>query len=554
MDASSGAGDRPVLGMLTLTLLVSLAGAAGAQTPPPDAESVRVIAHYLADKPYDSNLPKRSALISPQQINGGFNAAFEKLFGPNKLLRRFNRNEIYARHGYAFVKTPWKEIYAQVPWYHADRKFNESALTASKKEAVAEYLEDAPYEVCHGSQRCLADAFEKSCDIGDATNCAELGQMYFDYTHSNAGFPQDAKKALALFRQSCDWNSNLGCAEVAEVYERGGFGVPPNPELALAAERKVCGFGDTKYCLRIALHYLDRNDASKAAPFLKDACKNNFADGFIGCGRLGELYEAGDGVARDTATAQGMYRRACAGGQSEYCDRIRSSEQFKPEALVETPYAVPFPEGVPHLPSFVVDDAENLYVFYEIDHLVRRYDARGRLLEKFPVPRENGDRATAGYGQIYRIAADTSELVRGFYVIKNLDHVFELRGGRFTRVPADREKRTLASLQNPLSPDRRLSADPKYSSTENAYDGIRFERYYIDARRNLWLLGWAGGIGKYDEHGEFLFHFLTRDSSVSVSRLGHFFTIEMNPKSDPQAGLSTTGAPWIRISRYVQVQ
>jgi uncharacterized protein len=41
-----------------------------------------------------------------------------------------------------------------------------------------------------------------------------------------------------------------------------------------------------------------------------------------GCGRLGLLYEKGEGVTRDLTRAAALFKRACDGGVAEACQRL----------------------------------------------------------------------------------------------------------------------------------------------------------------------------------------------------------------------------------------
>jgi TPR repeat protein len=64
----------------------------------------------------------------------------------------------------------------------------------------------------------------RACE-GDVSYCGSLAESY----RSAWGVPQDASRAVDLFKKACDShnvNALRGCAELGEMYERGEAGSP----------------------------------------------------------------------------------------------------------------------------------------------------------------------------------------------------------------------------------------------------------------------------------------------------------------------------------------
>ena len=66
-----------------------------------------------------------------------------------------------------------------------------------------------------GKRRSRAPAAEfygKTCDVGAADECNELGYMYVT---GRSGVAADERRALALFRRACDARHATGCGDPA---------------------------------------------------------------------------------------------------------------------------------------------------------------------------------------------------------------------------------------------------------------------------------------------------------------------------------------------------
>lgn len=99
-------------------------------------DSVQFVADFLADnesfgKNGDQRVPRSIAI------------ALAKLRVNRPALIR---NVIYARHGYIFHQSPWKNIFPLLPWYKPNKEFRDDQLTGTEKELVSESRSQEKFE------------------------------------------------------------------------------------------------------------------------------------------------------------------------------------------------------------------------------------------------------------------------------------------------------------------------------------------------------------------------------------------------------------------------
>ena len=142
-----------------------------------------------------------------------------------------------------------------------------------------------------GALSQATDFYQRACDEGDMVACTNLGIVYAE----GQGLAIDKGRAESLWRRACDAGNARSCAYLGGIYDAGEGGTSNGAEaarlygLALNIARTGCSGGDAWNC---------------------DA--------------LGELYEKGWGVQQDSAEAARLFRRACADGNLESCDRLGS--------------------------------------------------------------------------------------------------------------------------------------------------------------------------------------------------------------------------------------
>lgn len=197
------------------------------------------------------------------------------------------------------------------------------------------------------------ELFERACDGGDGTACANWGLML----EQGLGTDADPVAALSLYRQACGMGLAQACASEG-IMVAAGQGTSADPDTAALRLGTACGDGVPRACAhlgrlvdagtakardsrwtarRLYGRACDGGDAHgcrwlgdyhrlggqerepqprKAAVAYERACN---ADDAAGCLRLAELYDVGDGVNADPAKARALADRACRGGLSLAC-------------------------------------------------------------------------------------------------------------------------------------------------------------------------------------------------------------------------------------------
>src|ERR1019366_6114433 len=78
--------------------------------------------------------------------------------------------------------------------------------------------------------------YQRSCDLGAATGCVDLGVLYRD----GRGVPaKNPARAVQIFQRACDLSA-AACASIASMYELG-VGVPKDVARAKALYQRSCG-------------------------------------------------------------------------------------------------------------------------------------------------------------------------------------------------------------------------------------------------------------------------------------------------------------------------
>lgn len=127
-------------------------------------------------------------------------------------------------------------------------------------------------------------AWDRSCDLGNADGCANLGSFYMGGMTGVVG--EDPPRAAALLERGCAGKNPKACSDLGVLLQRG---------------RGV------------------RADPARAAALYTQACDGGYA---LGCINLGELHVRGVGVPRDRERAGALFLRACAAKDEKGCARF----------------------------------------------------------------------------------------------------------------------------------------------------------------------------------------------------------------------------------------
>ena len=189
--------------------------------------------------------------------------------------------------------------------------------------------QDAPQ-----SYKKALQLYRKSCDGGDAKGCTDLGYQY----HYGKGVSQSYKKALQLYRKACDGGDAKGCTYLGHLYQKAcdggsaygcayrgilylqGKGVSQSDKKAYLLSQKGCDGGSAKGCFTLGFLYHSGKGVSqsdeKASRFYRKACDGGNA---LGCSVLGFFYLQGKGVSQSDKKAYLLSQKGCDGGSAKGC-------------------------------------------------------------------------------------------------------------------------------------------------------------------------------------------------------------------------------------------
>jgi TPR repeat protein len=193
------------------------------------------------------------------------------------------------------------------------------------------------------------------------TGCGDLGWAYFQ----GAGVAKDEAKGFAFSERACRAGNSGGCLNTAVQY-RLGLGVERNVARALAIAQHACDAGRARGCSELGLFYEFGDgvprDLTIAEQLYERGCEGSYPhactslarllfarravghdnrwlqlfewscqayDGFA-CGKLGAIYQNGDGVPKDAELGALFVQRACQLGETALCST--TSAQSPPVA------------------------------------------------------------------------------------------------------------------------------------------------------------------------------------------------------------------------------
>lgn len=167
--------------------------------------------------------------------------------------------------------------------------------------------------------------FEKSCTLGYAGGCYAHGDR--SMTERMRKGATDAEKATLLAQaqkqmdRACDLGDAWVCWNTSSWYEAvGGGDWPRDLPKSAALARRGCDLGYAPACLTTANKLLagqgTAKDAATAELLLKRACDAGKSEN---CERLGSVYANGDLGAKDAPKALAAYTRACSYGGARAC-------------------------------------------------------------------------------------------------------------------------------------------------------------------------------------------------------------------------------------------
>ena len=189
-----------------------------------------------------------------------------------------------------------------------------SDVPDSKQPLAGAQPEPAQTPSARPGRNHAAESYKQACEAGNATDCYNLGYMYY----TGDGVEPDRVRAAELFRLACEGGVASGCGSLGHMYAEG-------EDKARAAELygRACEYGDAIGCGRLGRMYYNGEgvgqDLARAAELQERACEGG---DYFGCAGLGYMYAEGEGVQEDKLRAAELYRRACEGGATSGCNNL----------------------------------------------------------------------------------------------------------------------------------------------------------------------------------------------------------------------------------------
>lgn len=182
--------------------------------------------------------------------------------------------------------------------------------------------------------------FELTCNDSVTAGCSELAKLY--RWGVEGIITKDTSRASEMLRKACDSWDTVACVELGDMYEKGETGSKDDNK-ALEMFRRGCDYGAVVSCVRLGRFYRDGRgglgkDASQAAYYFQQACSTDYgyapSDPYS-CGDLAELYEKGEGVAKDEVKAVSLYQMACEVDNGKACGLLGDMQKDGRGGLVK---------------------------------------------------------------------------------------------------------------------------------------------------------------------------------------------------------------------------
>lgn len=181
-------------------------------------------------------------------------------------------------------------------------------------ERAGDVLMDKDYQLVDVG--AAVKAYDRGCSLGRGIACWSLSDLYF----KGKDVPQDSKKGVELLLKSCQGGSADECDDLANVYERGSYGISVDLAMAYKSRRRACEL-DKSFCADAAGTALKASKSDEAFELAKSGCD---ADQEDACAVLGDYYAKGTGTDKDPAKAKAAFEKGCKNGDGDEdaCKRL----------------------------------------------------------------------------------------------------------------------------------------------------------------------------------------------------------------------------------------
>jgi uncharacterized protein len=175
-------------------------------------------------------------------------------------------------------------------------------------------------------------AFQLAALVSANTAMAKPAVSNKDYDAAEiASKNGDEEEAAELYEKACNAGFLNGCAFAAGYYDAletfGDEEEQARKEKAAVLHGKICNAGPSHglYAVECFSVGLTAKNSSVSANGFKKACDAGLN---LGCGRLGYMYDKGDGVPKDRKRADTLLNKACSSGTPGDCYDI--AERYEP--------------------------------------------------------------------------------------------------------------------------------------------------------------------------------------------------------------------------------
>lgn len=212
------------------------------------------------------------------------------------------------------------------------------AKLVEKANASAQVLADnpCPAPLVHIDGKCASPtrakgpackfgdgaACESACRVGDAHACGQLGVMFA----LGRGVPRDARRARTVLEIACRGGSAAACTQLGLLIAVGGPRMLGESAKAFAAG---CDGGNGEGCGRLGNLFLTgdgvAHDPHKAAILLDRGCRGGFRDA---CSDLGVLYLGGSALRPNQGLSARLFKLACDGKNPSGCGNLGTMLEF----------------------------------------------------------------------------------------------------------------------------------------------------------------------------------------------------------------------------------
>ena len=128
--------------------------------------------------------------------------------------------------------------------------------------------------------------------------------------------PQSAAKKLEL---ACyDKSYAPGCSYLGDMYA-AGVGVSKNTQKAFELYEEACEAQDIYGCAQQGLLYMAQQDYQSALSYLSQGCSAGFTQH---CSAIGDIYNQGVGISKDTDKAISYYQKGCSQNNADACYKL----------------------------------------------------------------------------------------------------------------------------------------------------------------------------------------------------------------------------------------